>query len=192
MTTYYILTPEGRVDGTTSVEPTNPAVLWTSVEPEDIRQTWDFTNSVWFWTKDALKGVAAEKRNTLAQADVVIDSISYPSLSANLVDWSIAANLARTEDPTAERSVLINTYPLPTIITKTNADLVALVDGLVINQQKLIDILAAVFEAIDGETVTTKAQLETAWGTLDSGYTAPSKLPTIAALDSRVTALETA
>lgn len=180
MTTYYILTPEGKIDSTTTVEPTNPSILWTDVDPEDFRQTWDFVNSAWFWTKDTLKQLVAEKRAQVLQADITINSVPYPYMNIPILDWCNTANMARTEDPEANRSLVINSFPLPTIVTLTNAELVELVDGLVINISKTADIMEAIFVGIDNDTYTNKAGVDGAWDTLDLAYVAPTKLPTLA------------
>lgn len=186
MTTYYIIVSDGtygHLDSTTTVQPTNPAVIYTTTAPEDNSMLYNLTTLVWFWTKDLLKGLANSTRQANMQADITINAVAYPYLNIPLGDWALVADVARGEDPTATRNLIINTYPVPTVVNLTNATLVALVNDLIEAQQKQNDVLATIFTQIDSNTITTKALLDGAWTSLGSAYTTPVKLPSRGAFE---------
>lgn len=141
-------------------------------------------------TKSELKQAAGAKVMAIIAENIDFNGISYINYYVEKGEWAGVLAQAKFEDPNAKRVFALPNGMEYNALEMTNAEYIAMVESWLEKRQKAYNAYKAISDAIDEETITEYAEVDSAWAASIASYVAPALLPTVTDVQNALTALE--
>lgn len=138
----------------------------TTIAPNDFNMLWNLVSSGWYYTKTSLKNQASNYMNDPTLSVSLLGN-TIPVFNLQYSPWTEIFAEAIRENKANTRTIVMadGSY-----VTATNAQVVALFMAYSNLRQKLQDVYKIVADQVEAGTLTTFAQIDTAWDTAFAAY----------------------